>query len=35
MKEFCDDDFIIITGTSEDTMRTMTMTEILPEGFRL
>ncbi len=35
MKEFCDDDFLIITGTGEDSMRTMTMTEILPEGFRL
>ena len=35
MKEFCDDDFVIITGTSEESFRTMTMTEILPEGFRL
>lgn len=35
MKEFCDDDFVIITGTGADSMRTMTMTEILPEGFRL
>ena len=35
MKEFCDDDFVIITGTSEDSFRTMTMKEILPEGFRL
>ena len=35
MKEFCDDDFIIITGAGEDSMRTMTMKEILPEGFRL
>jgi len=35
MKEFCDDDFLIITGSGPDTMRTMTMTEILPEGFRL
>ena len=35
MKEFCEDDFVIITGTGEDSMRTMTMKEILPEGFRL
>ena len=35
MREFCDDDFIIITGSGEDAMRTMTMNEILPEGFRL
>ena len=35
MKEFCDDDFVIITGTGEETIRYMTMNEILPEGFRL
>ena len=35
MKEFCDDDFVIITGTGEESFRTMTMDEILPEGFRL
>lgn len=35
MKEFCDDDFIIITGNDEDTLRTYTMKEILPEGFKL
>ena len=35
MKEFCEDDFVIITGTGEETMRSMTMKEILPEGFRL
>ena len=29
MREFCDDDFVIITGTGEETMRYMTMTEIL------
>lgn len=35
MKEFCDDDFIIITGDDEDSLRTYTMKEILPEGFKL
>ena len=35
MKEFCDDDFIIMTADSEDTIKSFTMTEILPEGFRL
>lgn len=35
MQEFCDADFVIITGSGEDAMRTMTMAEILPEGFRL
>lgn len=35
MQEFCDADFEIVTGSGEDAMRTMTMAEILPEGFRL
>ena len=35
MKEFCEDDFKIITGNDEDSMRVYTMEEILPEGFRL
>ena len=35
MKEFCDDDFKIITGDDEDSLRVYTMEEILPEGFRL
>ena len=35
MKEFCDDDFIIMTADSEDTIKSFTMAEILPEGFRL
>lgn len=35
MKEFCDDDFRIITGNEADSLRVFTMAEILPEGFRL
>lgn len=35
MKEFCDDDFDIITGDDADSLEIMTMAEILPEGFRL
>jgi len=35
MREFCDDDFVIITGKDEDSLRTYTMKEILPEGFKL
>ena len=35
MKEFCDDDFRIITGNDADSLRVFTMAEILPEGFRL
>ena len=35
MKEFCEDDFKIITGNYEDSLRVYTMEEILPEGFRL
>ncbi|MFR8235875.1 MAG: cytidine deaminase [Anaerovoracaceae bacterium] len=35
MKEFCDDDFRIITGSDADSLRVFTMAEILPEGFRL
>ncbi len=35
MKEFCEDDFVIITGHDVDSLRTYTMKEILPEGFRL
>ncbi|MBS5334635.1 MAG: cytidine deaminase [Clostridiales bacterium] len=35
MKEFCDDDFKIITGDDVDSLSVYTMDEILPEGFRL
>lgn len=35
MREFCDDDFSIITGNDEDSLRAYTMNEILPEGFKL
>lgn len=35
MKEFCDDDFKIITGDNADELSVYTMDEILPEGFRL
>ena len=35
MKEFCDDDFIIMTAADDEHIRSYTMTEILPEGFRL
>ena len=35
MKEFCEDDFKIITGDDEDSLRVYTMEELLPEGFRL
>ena len=35
MKEFCDDDFLIITGNDAESIRTYTLAEMLPEGFRL
>ncbi len=35
MKEFCDDEFKIITGDDADSLKVYTMDEILPEGFRL
>ena len=35
MKEFCDEDFVIITGHDADSIRTYTLNELLPEGFRL
>lgn len=35
MKEFCDDDFRIITGDEDGSLQVMTMAEILPGGFRL
>ena len=35
MKEFCDDEFKIITGDNADSLDSMTMNEILPKGFRL
>lgn len=35
MREFCDDDFRIITGNDENSLRVYTMNEILPEGFKL
>jgi len=35
MREFCNDDFVIITGASEDELVTHTMSEILPVGFKI
>ena len=35
MKEFCDDDFIIMTAADEEHIKSMTMAEILPEGFKV
>lgn len=35
MREFVDDDFVIITGDDVDNLKTYTITEILPEGFKL
>lgn len=35
MREFCEDDFVIITGDDADSLREYTMREILPEGFKL
>ncbi len=35
MREFCDDDFVIITGASPEELITHTMEEILPVGFRM
>ncbi len=35
MKEFCEDDFKIITGADVDSLKMYTMDEILPEGFKL
>ena len=35
MKEFCEDDFKIITGNDENSLRVYTLEELLPEGFRL
>ena len=35
MKDFCDDDFKIVSGDDVDSLRIYTMEEILPEGFRL
>ena len=35
MREFCDDEFKIITGNDEESLRVYTMDEILPEGFKL
>jgi len=35
MKEFCDDDFIVMTASDVDHIKKMTMTEVLPEGFRV
>ena len=35
MREFCDDDFVIITGNDADSIRTYTLAELLPEGFKL
>lgn len=35
MREFCEDEFRIITGNDADSLRVYTMKEILPEGFKL
>lgn len=35
MKEFCDDDFKIISGDDEESLRVFDLEELLPEGFRL
>ena len=35
IREFVDDDFVIITGDDEESLKTLTITEILPEGFKL
>lgn len=35
MKEFCDDDFTIITGDDAESLEIYTLGEMLPEGFRL
>ncbi len=35
MREFCDDDFEIITGKDQDSLRVYTMDKMLPEGFKL
>jgi cytidine deaminase len=35
MREFVDDDFVIITGDDIEHLKTYTMNEILPEGFKL
>lgn len=33
MREFCDNDFLIITAISEDEYRTFKLSELLPESF--
>ncbi len=35
MNEFVEDDFVIITANDADSIRTYTMRELLPEGFKL
>ncbi len=35
MKEFCEDDFVIMTAKDRDSIRSYTMDEMLPEGFKL
>lgn len=35
MKEFCDDDFKIISGDEEESLKVYELSELLPEGFRL
>ena len=35
MKEFCEDDFKVITGDDEENLKVYTLDELLPEGFRL
>lgn len=35
MWEFCNEDFLVITGENEDQLVTKTLGELFPEGFRL
>ncbi len=35
MTEFCDEDFEIITGDAENALKTYTLEELFPEGFKL
>lgn len=35
MREFCDEDFLVITGNQENQIVTYTLGQLLPEGFRL
>lgn len=35
MREFCDEDFVVITAKDADSIRKYTLKELLPEGFKL